>query len=271
MPVAAPAAASSAIWLVAESASGGSSKTTGCADRTGPHILDVQKRRRGGAALKEHGRARAGAGDQEGHVVERRPAGAVDDLLHDRREVGRTLGKAGLTHRGPAGRRPSRRSVGGRARGDVELDGGEGGRVVRVLAPDQQRRGTGARLVRRELDVGAGDDGAMRDVDAGEADPDRLAGWCRRSPSSRSLVLLDIEPEDFCSTSSPAAATLVSKIVGPPVTLTLKAWVAALPSDEVAVTVRVTVGSDWASSVPVPERVMTPVVAPMAKRGSLTL
>ena len=39
------------------------------------------------------------------------------------------------------------RGVGGRARGDVELGGGEGGRIVAVLAPDQQRRRAGAHLV----------------------------------------------------------------------------------------------------------------------------
>jgi hypothetical protein len=44
-----------------------------------------------------------------------------------------------------------------------------------------------------------------------------------------------------------------------------------LPSDEVAVTVSATDGSDTASSVPVPERVMTPVVALMAKRASSML
>jgi hypothetical protein len=43
-------------------------------------------------------------------------------------------------------------------------------------------------------------------------------------PSSRSPVLLDVEPEILCSTSSPAAAILFSNVVGVlPVTLTLKA------------------------------------------------
>ncbi|OWK22112.1 hypothetical protein AJ88_15295 [Mesorhizobium amorphae CCBAU 01583] len=56
-----------------------------------------------------------------------------------------------------------------------------------------------------------------------------------------------------------------------PVILALKAWVSVLPSDEVAVTVRLTDGSDWALSVPVFERVMTPVLGLMAKRASSRL
>ncbi len=51
-------------------------------------------------------------------------------------------------------------------------------------------------------------------------------------------------------------------------TSTLYWCVAVLPSEEVAVTVRSTVGSLAASSVPVAERVMTPEVASMAKRAS---
>ncbi|WP_292296674.1 hypothetical protein, partial [Mesorhizobium sp.] len=52
----------------------------------------------------------------------------------------------------------------------------------------------------------------------------------------------------------------------PAVTLTVKVLVALLPSDDVAVTWRLIVGSDWALSVPVPERVTTPVLELMAKR-----
>ena len=51
----------------------------------------------------------------------------------------------------------------------------------------------------------------------------------------------------------------------------MKVWLAVLPSDEIAVTVRLI--DDWVSksSVPVPERVMTPLPALMAKRVSLRL
>ncbi|WP_189341319.1 hypothetical protein, partial [Mesorhizobium sp. M2D.F.Ca.ET.140.01.1.1] len=55
------------------------------------------------------------------------------------------------------------------------------------------------------------------------------------------------------------------------VTPTVKAWVSMLPSDEVAVTLKLTEGSEDALSVPVPERVMTPVLALMAKRESSML
>ncbi len=67
-----------------------------------------------------------------------------------------------------------------------------------------------------------------------------------------------------------SASACVSKATGSGLsrTASVNRLVAVLPSEEVAVTVRSTVGSVAASSVPVAERVMTPEVASMAKRAS---
>ena len=54
-------------------------------------------------------------------------------------------------------------------------------------------------------------------------------------------------------------------------TARVKAWLAVLPSEEVAVTVRLIDVWVSKSSVPVAERVMTPLLASMAKRASSML
>ena len=124
MPIAVPAPASSAIWLVAESASGGLSKTTG--SLTGPGGRYSMCSSGAAAALpsKESAVRVPVPVIEEGHVVERRPARAVDDLLHDRREVRRALGEAGLARpwSRPPVSRPRRRRSSARE-DDVELDG----------------------------------------------------------------------------------------------------------------------------------------------------
>ena len=56
------------------------------ADGTGGKVLDVQQRSAAGHALERFRRAGAGSGYEEDHVVERRPALAVDDFLNDGRE-----------------------------------------------------------------------------------------------------------------------------------------------------------------------------------------
>ncbi len=136
----------------------------------------MQQWRGGRVKLVRVGRARASAGDQERHIVERGPARAVDDLLHDRREVRRALGQAMLAHRGPRVRRPGRGGCRPRKRGHVEADGRKRAGVVNIIALNEQRRRAGLHLIGLELDIGVGDDGALRKVDAGEADADRLAG-----------------------------------------------------------------------------------------------
>ena len=157
-------------------------------DRTGRQEFDVEQRRPSGKFFERCGGARAGAGDDEGHVVECRPARAADDFLDDRRQVRRALGEAGLARRGPRRCRPGRRRVRPGARRHVEAGRGEGIGVVGLLSSDQQRRRAGLRLVGAELDVGIGDDSPLGDVDAGEAEPDRVG---RRAVKAQ-LQIVDV-------------------------------------------------------------------------------
>ena len=174
-------------------------------------VFDMQQRRGGGPALIGIGGARAGAGDQERHVVERRPARAVDDLLHDRREVRRALGEAGL-----AACRPARRCQAADASVIVRE---ETLKLTAVKAPassvSSPRISSEIAPVftssTRELDVGTGDDRALGNVDAGEADPDRLL-LVPSKVSSRSELVVATEPVARSSASSGPATTLASKI-----------------------------------------------------------
>ncbi len=69
-------------------------------------------------------------------------------------------------------------------------------------------------------------------------------------PMSRSLTLFEIPPLERSSISSDAVAIRASSVeaASPLVTATAKFCVAVLPSEEVAVTVRSTVGSLAASA-----------------------
>ena len=160
-------------WSLHDDGGRGCVVSTGGRSVTG-NPFDMQYRRSAWHTLESFCCPAAGSGDDERHVVASLPAGSGNDFLHDGREVRRASAAAFLVDFGPWLGRPFARCVRRRTRADVVVDISEAGRIVGILALNQQR-GHGATLfVRVEFEIGAGDNGAWWNVDAGKSDADLL-------------------------------------------------------------------------------------------------
>src|SRR3990172_8755704 len=134
-------------------------------------IVNMKQRGLSRAILIRLGIPVARAADDDDETIATRPAGAIDDLLDDRREVRGLVGDTctPVRHVAP---RDRRRGLG--PAGDIEVrpSAGKGGRIVTRLGFKGQAGRTRLGLRGGEFDIGIGNRGPLGDRDILKSDAD---------------------------------------------------------------------------------------------------